>query len=192
MLSYPLTDMTEPEFDAFLQAREERWELLDGAPIMMIRTTQRHQDIVANILAALHEPLRGTGCRPTCSRTGVRTGAGTIRVPDLIVDCGSGDDEGMCATTPALVIEVLSPSRDHFDTHLWVSVYKTHRDITCIILTDPDAARAILHRREDAGWRPLPLAGNKPRVTGCLKRAGPRSAGMASPSSTGSKNLAIS
>lgn len=152
MLSAPVTDMTETEFAAFLQARDERWELLDGAPIMMVRTTQRHRDIVTNILAALHTQLRGTRCRPTCSRTGVRTGAGTIRYPDLVVDCGSRDDDEMRATSPVLVCEVLSPARDPFDTHLRVLEYKTHSDIACILLINPDAPGAILHRRDDAGW----------------------------------------
>lgn len=152
MLSAPLTGMTETEFAAFLLARDERWELLDGAPIMMVRTTQRHRDLVANILASLHGQLRGTRCRATCARTGVRTGAGTIRHPDLVVDRGPRDDHGMCATTPVLVVEVLSSARDPFDTHLRVIEYKTHSDIACILLIDPDNPRAILHRRDDAGW----------------------------------------
>jgi Uma2 family endonuclease len=144
--------MTEPEFAAFLQAHEERWELVDGAPIMMVRTTQRHRDIVANILAALHDQLRGTGCRPACSRTGVQTGTATIRYPDLVVHIGPLEDSAMYATTPALVIEILSPSQDLFDTHQRVSEYRSVPDITCVLLIDPDAPRAILHQRDDAGW----------------------------------------
>jgi Uma2 family endonuclease len=58
----------------------------------------------------------------------------------------------MCATAPSLLIEVLSSSRDPFDTHLRVPEYKNHRDITYIILIDPDTPRAILHQRGDAGW----------------------------------------
>lgn len=118
----------------------------------MVRTTQRHRDIVANILAALHAQLRGTGCRPTCARTGVRTGEATIRYPDIVVDCGAREDHGMCATSPVLVCEVLSPARALFDTHQRVSEYKADPDIACILLIDPDAPRAILHRRDDAGW----------------------------------------
>ena len=125
MLSAPLTGMTETEFAAFLQARDERWELLDGAPIMMVRTTQRHRDLVANILASLHGQLRGTRCRATCARTGVRTGVGTIRHPDLVVDRGPREDQAICATGPVLVSEVLSQSRDPFDTHVRVLEYKT-------------------------------------------------------------------
>ena len=152
MLSAPLTDMTETEFAAFLQARDERWELIHGQPVMMAPTTQRHADIVANILAALHHQLRGTGCRPTCSRTGVRTGEATIRYPDLVMDSGPRADQATCATTPIVVIEVLSPSRDPFDAHQRVSEYRSVPDIACVVLIDPDAPRAILHRRDDAGW----------------------------------------
>lgn len=144
--------MTEPEFAAFLQARENRWELVDGAPIMMVRTTRRHADIVANTLASLHRQLRGTGCRPTCSRTGVRTGEATIRVPDLVVDCGPREDQAICATGPILVCEVLSQSRGSFDTHLRVLEYKTHSDIAYVLLINPDAPGAILKWRDDAGW----------------------------------------
>jgi hypothetical protein len=99
--------MIEPEFAAFLRAREERWELIGGEPVMMAPTTQRHANIVANILATIHRQLRGTRCRPTYSKTGVRTGAGTIRFPDLVVDCGPREDQAMCATAPVLACDVL-------------------------------------------------------------------------------------
>lgn len=144
--------MTEPEFATFLQARENRWELLNGQPVMMAPTTQRHANIVANTLASLHRQLRGTGCRPTCSRTGVRTGEATIRVPDLVVDYGQREDQAVCATGPILVCEVLSQSRGAFDTHLRVLEYKTHSDIACVLLINPDAPGAILQWRDDAGW----------------------------------------
>ena len=144
--------LSAPAFFALIASREERWELIDGQPVMMAPTTQRHRDLVANILASLHRQLRGTGSRATWSRTGVRTGEATIRYPDLVVDCGHRDDHGTCATSPILVCEVLSPSRDPFDTHLRVSEYKAHRDMAHIVLIDPEAPRAIIHRREDAGW----------------------------------------
>lgn len=145
--------MIEPEFAAFLRAREERWELIGGEPVMMAPTTQRHANIVANILATLHRQLRGTRCRPTYSKTGVRTGAGTIRFPDLVVDCGPREDQAMCATAPVLACEVLSPSHDLFDTHLRVSEYRAVTNIACILLVDPDVPRAIAHLRDGSEWR---------------------------------------
>lgn len=144
--------LTEPTFFALIAGRDGRWELIDGEPVMMVPTTQHHADIVANILAALHEQLRGTGCRPTCSRTGVRTGEATIRYPDIVVDCGARYDHGMCATSPVLLCEVLSPARDLFDTHQRVCEYRAVPDIACIVLIDPEVPRAIIHRRDGAGW----------------------------------------
>lgn len=142
-----------PAFFALIAGRDGRWELIDGELVMMEPTTQRHANIVANVLAALHVQLRGTGYWTTCARTGVRTGETTIRYPDLVVDCGPRVDQAMCATAPALVIEVLSLARDPFDTHLRILEYKTHSDIACIVLIDPDTPRAIIHRRDGAGWR---------------------------------------
>ncbi|TDQ54583.1 Uma2 family endonuclease [Phaeovulum veldkampii] len=144
--------LTEHNFFALVAGLEGRWELIDGELVMMAPTTQRHANIVANVLATLHGQLRGTGYRPTCSGPSVRTGIGTIRYPDLVVDCGHRHDHEMCATTPVVVCEVLSSSRDQFDTHLRVLEYRAVPDIACILLIDPDEPRAILHRRDDAGW----------------------------------------
>lgn len=156
--------ITEPEFAAFFQAREERWELIDGEPVMMEPTTQRHAHIVANTLAALHHQLRGTGCRPTCSRTGVRTGKVTIRYPDVVLDRGPRADQNICATAPILVCEVLSPSRDPFDTHQRVSEYRAVADTDYILLVDPDAPRIIVHSREASRWRDRLYVGPDQRV----------------------------
>lgn len=151
--------LTEPNFFALIAGREERWELVGGEPMIMAPTTQRHRDLVANILASLHRQLRGTGCRATCSRKGIRTGETTIRYPDLVVDCGPRVDQAMCATGPVLVIEVLSPAGGPFDTHLRVSEYRSVPDIACVLLIDPDTPRAIIHRRDDPGWRDRIYAG---------------------------------
>lgn len=145
--------LSAPAFFALIAERDMRWELIDGEPVMIAPTTLRHANIAANVLAALHEQLCGTGCRPTCSRTGVRTGGATIRYPDVVVDCGAREDHGMCATRPVLLCEVLSPARDPFDTHQRVSEYRAVPDIASVVLIDPHARRAIIHRRDSAGWR---------------------------------------
>ena len=65
----------------------------------------------------------------------------------------------MCATSPVLVCEVLSPARDPFDTHLRVSEYRAVPNIACVILIDPEAPRAIIYRRDGPGWRDRICAG---------------------------------
>jgi Uma2 family endonuclease len=65
----------------------------------------------------------------------------------------------MCAIVPALVIGILSPARDPFDTHLRILEYRADPDIACILLIDPDDPRAILHQRDGAGGRNRLYAG---------------------------------
>lgn len=144
--------MTEDEFFEFVQIRDEKWELIEGAPVMMAGANQRHQDIAANTLTSLHVQLRGKRCRPTAADTGVATSNGTIRYPDVVVDCGKRDDQAMHATAPTLVIEVLSPSTRGFDSHKKVLEYKSHPDIRYILLIDTNNACSLLHFRDGEGW----------------------------------------
>ena len=149
----PITDyMTEDQFFDFVQDRDEKWELVDGMPVMMAGANQRHQAIAANTFASLYNQLRGKPCRPTTADTGVSTSAGTIRYPDVVVDCGRREDQSMFATEPTLVIEVLSPSTRSFDSHRKVLEYKSNPDIKYILIVDTDNACCLLHFREGEGW----------------------------------------
>jgi Uma2 family endonuclease len=144
--------MSEDEFFEFLKTAEGRFELVDGEMTMMAGANQRHQDIAANTLATLHAQLRGGKCRPTAADTAVTTN-GNVRYPDVVVDCGRRNDQSVRATTPTLVIEVLSQSTRLFDSHKKLNEYKSHPDIKYIVLVDTDSARALLHYRDGAGWR---------------------------------------
>jgi Uma2 family endonuclease len=144
--------MSEDEFFEFLKSAEGRFELVDGELTMIAGANQRHQDIAANTLATLHAQLRGGKCRPTAADTAVTTN-GNVRYPDVVVDCGPRNDQSLRATTPILVVEVLSQSTRLFDSHKKLSEYKSHPDIKYIVLVDTDNARALLHYREGAIWR---------------------------------------
>lgn len=143
---------SERQFFDFLTSQDEKWEFVDGQPVMMAGANQRHQDIAANILASLRTQLRGTKCRPTAANTGVASSGGNVRFPDVVVDCGPRDDQAMMATVPMLVIEVLSPSRRSIDSHLMVEEYKCHPRIMYVLLIDTDQAAALLHLRDEDGW----------------------------------------
>jgi len=140
------------EFFAFVKEAEGRWELVDGEMTMMAGANQRRQDIAANTLASLHAQLRGGKCRPTAADTAVAIN-GNIRYPDVVVDWGRRDDQALKATTPTLVIEVLSQSTRLFDSHKKLNEYKSHPDIEYVVLIDTDSARALLHYRDGDVWR---------------------------------------
>jgi Uma2 family endonuclease len=150
-----------PEFFTFLSVSQDKWELVDGVPIMMAGATQRHQDVAANLLASLHQRLRGSGCRPTGSDTGVLTGDTSVRYPDLVVDCGPRYDDSMHATKPTVVIEVLSPSTRGFDSHLKLIEYKGNTDISQVLLVDTVTPRVLVHLQDGEVWREEILTGLK-------------------------------
>lgn len=147
-----LAHVSEGQFFEFLRTAEGRFELVDGEIRMMAGANQRHQTIAANILATLHGQLRGGKCRPTAADTAVSAN-GNVRFPDIVVDCGRRDDQSMRATTPTLVIEVLSQSTQLFDSHKKLNEYKSHADIAYIALIDAASTRALLHYRKGAEWR---------------------------------------
>lgn len=145
-------NMTEEEFFDFVETQDERWELVEGEAVMMAGTNQRHRDIRANTLTSLHTQLRGKPCRTTAADTGVSTSTGTVRYPDVVVDCGRRDDQSMLATEPTVVIEALSPSTRSFDSHRKVREYKSKPEIAYILLIDTNNACVLLHYRDGEGW----------------------------------------
>lgn len=70
--------MSEEDFFEFIQARDEKWELIEGEAVMKAGANQRHQDIAANTLTSLHAQLRGKRCRPTAADTGDYAAPGTV------------------------------------------------------------------------------------------------------------------
>jgi Uma2 family endonuclease len=144
--------MSEQDFFAFIQARDEKWELVEGEAVRMAGANQRHQNIAANTLASLHTQLRGKSCRATAADTGVSTAPGTVRYPNVVVDCGRRDDQAMLAAEPTVVIEVLSPSTRGFDSHRKMLEYKSKPEITYILLIDTHNAGVLLHQRDGESW----------------------------------------
>ncbi len=142
--------------DAFLEwclFQEERYELIDGAPVAMTGATGRHDRILMNAHGILFNQLRGHRCRPFSSDTAVRIPAGNIRRPDAGIDCGPFNETETWAGAPYLVVEVLSPSTRAFDMVDKVEEYKTIPSLRHIVLVDPDTPEARhWSRPDDRPW----------------------------------------
>jgi Uma2 family endonuclease len=139
------------------QLRQERLhELVDGVPVlplkMMTGATQRHDRVVVNVLLSLGNQLRGRPCLPMTDDVAVRIPSGSIRRPDITVDCGKGSDRDMTAAEPRVVVEVLSPSTLSFDRFRKVEEHKTVASMQAIILIDTEAPQATAHRRDGQVW----------------------------------------
>jgi Uma2 family endonuclease len=146
---------TVEEFFAWQEKQSERYELVDGLPVRMMAGAKNvHDDIVVNVLAELRNQLRGGGCRPFTGDGSIETKPGQIRRPDIGVDCGRRDPNATKATSPRVVVEVLSPTTRDFDTIGKLEEYKLVDSLERIVVIEPNVPEVIIWvRATDQGWR---------------------------------------
>jgi Uma2 family endonuclease len=144
---------TVDEFFTWQERQEKRYELVGGFPLeMMTGASNRHDDIVVNILLALGEKLRGKPCRPFTADGSVQTLPGQIRRPDLGVDCGTRDPAGYAAAQPVVLFEVMSPSTRNFDRYRKIHEYQGVALVRHIAFVEPSRPMVRLWSRE-TNWR---------------------------------------
>jgi Uma2 family endonuclease len=132
---------------------EERWELLDGEPVLMAPQSERHQMIVANLLAALRPAAQERGCR-------VLPGLGILNeavddyapIPDLVVRRGPPLPDGY-AKDPVLIAEVLSPSTRNNDRGRKADFYETLPSLRTFMIVHQDEVRIEAWQRDGKAWR---------------------------------------
>ena len=143
-------NLSVDDFHAWVATQERKYELVDGAPLMMAGASRRHDRIARNTLVALDRRLRGHRCQPFTSDTFVRIPAGNVRLPDLGVDCGTFDDDSLETDSPILVVEILSPTTRTFDRTDKLEEYKTIDGLEYILLIDPVSPQVRLYWRDGA------------------------------------------
>lgn len=158
MLSRRKRMLTADQFFTEVGGAAERYELVDGEIVMMGGGNNRHADVAGAIYATLYSKLRGTGCRPANSDTGLQINLNNVRYPDVAVYCDPRDfgpdaAERFARHFPKLVIEVLSPSTAAFDRGGKIAEYKAVPSIVAIIHIDPISQTVEVHERTGlAAW----------------------------------------
>lgn len=154
------------EFFAWQEKQPDRYELVDGFPVRMMAGAKNvHDDIVVNVLTELRNQLRGGGCRPFTSDGSIETKPGQIRRPDIGVDCGQRDSNATKATSPRVVVEVLSPTTRDFDTLDKLEEYKLVDGLQRIVVIEPNAPEVIIWvRGEDRNRRKVHLRGTDQEI----------------------------
>lgn len=156
-----LKRMTPEEFYRWPGEEGVRYELVDGVPVKaMTGASRRHDRIVVNALIRLGTRLRGSPCRPSTDDIAIASMNGNIRRPDVSVDCGDLPDTSYEASSPRLVIEVLSRSTRQTDLVRKLEEYKALPSLAYILLIEPDLPRALLWwRAPGKTWELVQLDG---------------------------------
>jgi Uma2 family endonuclease len=163
----PNLQMDKPTFLAWVQGREERYELAGGRVVMMTGGTIWHALIVSNLMEQLKARLDRKRWR-VVTELGVDAGPGTIRYPDIAVIEFPGSAKGRDQTikTPVLVAEVLSPSTMKTDFGDKAAEYLRLPSVAAYLLFAQDEVKAWAHVRgsEQPPLGPQVLEGNEATI----------------------------
>lgn len=135
--------------------QDKRYELVNGQIHRMAGATNGYTDIRNNVEYALTTLSRPKGCRTTGSDSGVRTGARSFRLPDIVVNGGPRDANAREIQAPSIVVEISSPGTWPTNLGAKLNKYQGLSSLQVIIQIEPDVVAVAVHRRTAAGGRLL-------------------------------------
>ncbi len=146
------TLMTVDQFLGWAEAREGRWELIDGRPIAMAPERVAHLEAKAEALFALRRAIEraGVACRVLPDGATVRVSFRNAFEPDALVYCGERlPPDAIEIPNPVIVVEVLSEGTAARDHGVKLAGYFSLPSIAHYLIVDPERRTVIHHRREE-------------------------------------------
>jgi Uma2 family endonuclease len=144
--------MDRPEFLAWVQAHEGRYELAGNRVVMMTGGSRGHAILVRRLAAALERRLDGNRWTVLTSDFGVDVGPATIRYPDVVVDIAGGRLKDLTATAPALIAEIISPSSAKDDLGAKAEEYIRLPSLLAYLVLAQEKAEAQVWVRDAGGF----------------------------------------
>ena len=152
--------MTIEEFLAFTDTRpdDEKWELIEGQPVLNATPTDFHQFIVANLIVELTRIRRATNALwIPCPGVGTRVPVSprSLPEPDVMVKAQPGT--GKSVSDEALVLfEIISPSNTASDQAWRRKVYSSIPNLQHYVTVQQKSVLVTRHDRADE-WKPHKL-----------------------------------
>lgn len=155
--------MTQPAFQSmsveeYLRREETspvRHEYVNGFvyPLAQAATTEPHDILATNFIAALHPLARRKGCRVHTSDMRVATADRfTYYYPDVMVTCEPRNDKSRIQTSPSLLVEILSRSTAHTDHFAKYHAYTSLPSLQLYLLVEQDIRLVYAYERGDGRW----------------------------------------
>lgn len=153
--------MDVDEFMAFVDTRpdEERWELIDGVPVMMAPPSRAHQRIAQNFSTLLNSAFAAER-RDLFAYIGMGARTPGVRdfhvLPDVAVVPGISDYD-LYSENYLLAAEVLSPSNTRREMALKLRRYREAPDNLYAVLIESREFLVEIHARGN-NWQPTIFA----------------------------------
>ena len=142
-------------FIAWTEAQpDDRYELVDGEIVAMTRDTVGHNLAKAWAWRALDDAVRtaGLNCVVLVDGVGVPISENTLRIPDVLVQCGAAPDRNsLVIESPLIVVEVVSPSSEHDDTDVKLVDYFSVASIHHYLIIFSEKRVVVHHQRNERG-----------------------------------------
>ena len=159
--------ITEEAFEQLISVESPyRYELIDGVVYDMTGSTPEHSVIAANIEGLVREQLGKRGpCRTHRDQYVVIPGKPPV-VPDVVITCDKADwdrDKRLKPfriQSPLIVVEVLSPSTEHYDRIEKFARYMRCSSLEVYILVSQDEQHIEVYRRSN-NWKQERFAENQ-------------------------------
>ncbi|MBI1867563.1 MAG: Uma2 family endonuclease [Methylocystis sp.] len=142
--------MRAEEFFAFTAARpdEEKWELIEGEPVLNASPSYLHQKIVRNLTVLLDELARRAGGGwEVLPGLGVRLSDIDVPVPDVLIRPDNRLSGVECADM-IIAFEVLSPSTADRDLRWKRKAYATLPSLSQYVVIAQDAVEVVSYDRK--------------------------------------------
>jgi Uma2 family endonuclease len=143
--------MNAEEFFAFTATRpdDEKWELIDGEPILNASASFLHQIVARNLIVLLDRAALSSGERwVVLPGVGVRVSDISAPVPDVLVRPNQGLTGAECDDA-LMVFEVLSPSTADRDLRWKRRAYATPPSLSQYVVVAQDAVEVVSYDRKN-------------------------------------------
>ncbi|MEO8713683.1 MAG: Uma2 family endonuclease [Acetobacteraceae bacterium] len=138
--------MTREEWHRWSEDHGSRSERVGGEVVAMSPERWAHARIKTNIVLAFRTALAGNpGCVALPDGMTVEIDHDTDYEPDAAIHCGAPiPDDSLAIPNPVVVVEVLSPSTRHVDTHIKLGDYFRLPSIQHYLVVRADR-REVMH-----------------------------------------------
>ena len=150
----PKVRMKVDEFLAWSERQpDDHYELVDGEIVAMTRDTVRHNRTKFAAARSLEDAIRAVGlpCVVLIDGVGVPINDRTLRIPDVLVQCGvDPDPDSLIIESPLIVVEVVSPSSERDDTDTKLIDYFSIPSIRHYLIVFSEK-RVVVHHQRNGG-----------------------------------------
>jgi Uma2 family endonuclease len=156
----PYPYLTVEEYFAFEETAPTRHEYVDGQLYALAGASDRHNQIILNLIEHLAGPARAAGCDLWFTELKLRVTEQLYYYPDLMVVCDPDDRNRLFRSRPCLVVEVLSPSTEAHDRREKLFAYRQISSLQAYVMAWQDERRVQRHFRAASGeWANAEVAG---------------------------------